>query len=266
VSNSSSHHIFEILRLVAAADEPLGVTDIGRRLALPTTTAHRGLATLEETGYVARWQSSSRYVLGDMAARLSQAFFARFRVRELATPFLRQFAIATGETASLSVPVGWYAVRIASVEGLNEVIHTAPLGEIRSLGDGIGARAILAFLPEGEIERYLRRPETERHRDELPGALAEIRRRGFAAAATELKPGSAMIALPIRGPGDEAVASITLEGPVVETARLDDDPRLRAWTEIAGQLEAALRAHPEGFANPYAHLDRDGIQLPLAAL
>jgi DNA-binding IclR family transcriptional regulator len=262
MSNSSSRHIFEILRLVAAAEAPLGVTEIGRRLGLATTTAHRGLATLEETGYVARFQSSARYVAGEMAGRLSQAFFARFRVRELATPFLRQLAIATGETISLSVPVGWYAVRIGSVKGLKEVIHTAPLGEIRALGHGIAGRAILAFLGAAEEARYLARIASRRDRDDLAAALGEIRRRGLAAGPSEVKPGWSVVALPVRGEGGGPLPAIPLAGPDAETARLDDDPGLRRWSEIVAQVEAAIRAHPEGYANPYAHLDRDTIELP----
>ena len=33
--NSSATHVFEVLRLVARTDEPLGVSEISRRLGLP---------------------------------------------------------------------------------------------------------------------------------------------------------------------------------------------------------------------------------------
>ena len=39
-------------------------------VGLPTATAHRALATLEESGYVARYQASARYVMGPMVPGL----------------------------------------------------------------------------------------------------------------------------------------------------------------------------------------------------
>ena len=133
MSTASSRYIFEILRLVSTEKRPMSATEISRRLRLSTTTAHRGLQTLERAGYVARHQLSARYVLGGMSRRLLQSFFARFALHGFAIPYMRQLAIATGETASLFVRVGWYAVRIASVQGTKEIIHTGPTGEVRDL-------------------------------------------------------------------------------------------------------------------------------------
>ena len=45
--NSSAVHVFEVLRLVARTDEPLGVSEISRRLGLPASTVYRALITLE---------------------------------------------------------------------------------------------------------------------------------------------------------------------------------------------------------------------------
>src|SRR5664280_21184 len=125
--NVSSRHIFSILREISFAHEPLSVTDISKRLKVPTTTTYRGIVTLEQTGYIQRFQASAQYVLGEAAKQLPQACFARFKIRDITIPYLRQIAVATGETVSLFATVGWYSVRIATIKGTSEIIHTCLL-------------------------------------------------------------------------------------------------------------------------------------------
>ena len=42
--NSSASHVFRVLRFVAESSEPLGVTEIARRLSLGVSTVFRALA------------------------------------------------------------------------------------------------------------------------------------------------------------------------------------------------------------------------------
>ena len=265
MSTASSRYIFAILRLISTAEQPLSATEIGRTLDLSTTTAHRGLMTLERAGYVARHQLSARYVLGRMSRRLLQSFFARFALHGFAIPYMRQLAIATGETVSLCVQVGWYAVRIASVKGTKEIIHTGPVGEVRDLDDGLAGRALLAFLPEAERQRFLAargRAPSPAGRRALDAALAEARATGVATEASAAQPGWAAVAFALRSGPDAAVGAIAIEGPVL---RLGGRKRGAEWTELAAtvaQMEALIRANPARFDNPYGHLDPAVIELP----
>ena len=106
--------VFRVLAAISAAPRPLGVSEIRRALGLPLSTAHRLLSSLEQAGYIERYQSSTRYVTGANARQLAHSFFSRFRIREACIPYLQQIAFACGETTSLAVPVGWQSVRIAS--------------------------------------------------------------------------------------------------------------------------------------------------------
>jgi DNA-binding IclR family transcriptional regulator len=264
---ASSRYIFAILRLVSTAERPLSATEISRSLDLSTTTAHRGLTTLERAGYVARHQLSARYVLGVTSRRLLHSLFARFALHGFAIPYMRQLAIATGETVSLFVQVGWYAVRIASVKGTKEIIHTGPVGEVRDLDDGVAGRALLAFLPEAERERFLAargRAPSAAGRRALDAELADIRASGVATEASAAQPGWAAVAFALRSGAGAGVAAgaIAIEGPVL---KLGGRRRSAEWTELAtsvAQMEALIRANPARFRNPYGHLDPAGIELP----
>lgn len=262
MSNTSSRHIFDILRLISRAEEPLSVTEISRRLGIPTTTTHRGLVTLEQTGYIARYQLSARYIIGSVSKRLLQAFFARFRIRDVAIPYLRQLAATSGETVSLFVPVGWFCVRIASVKGSNEIIHTGPLGEVRCVRDSASSKVFLAYLPETERRRALDKlcanwPRAERTRLNLE--LSEIERAGYAVSRISFKPGWAGVALPVRVHDGQALAVIAIEGPALELTK--GSAPSESWLSMIAEITALVRAKPDHFRNQYYHIDPEEVEL-----
>jgi DNA-binding transcriptional ArsR family regulator len=184
--SSSAKRALRILEFVSDSDHPLGVTEIARVLSLAPATVFRSLDALSRADLVSRYQSSSRYVLGAAADRLCQSLIARFRIRELSLPYLRQLASVSGESASLHVRLGWYSVRIASAPGTAEVTNAPAIGDTRALGD---TYALATMLPLGKptkeitndklTERYLgsrtRRNQFPRG-DSTGGGLALARR------------------------------------------------------------------------------------------
>ncbi len=145
--SSSAGRALRILETVGAAERPLGPTEIGQSLGISAGTAFRGLDALERAGYLARFRASPKFVLGKSVAALRQTLLARFPIRDVTAPYLRQLAFACGETVSLTVRLGWHGLRIATAPGSNEVTSAPPLGAVRPLADGCAGRAILAFLP-----------------------------------------------------------------------------------------------------------------------
>ncbi len=154
--NSSALHVFEVLRLIARTDEPLGVSEISRRLRLPASTVYRALTTLEETGYLARYRNMPRFELGQMPQLLNRSLVHRFRVHAASRPLLRTLADATGETATLTVPLGWYAVRLAGTYGSHDIYHRDRLGEVALLHETIAGIAILSCFSNPELGPYLK--------------------------------------------------------------------------------------------------------------
>ena len=255
MGNSSSRHIFDVLRFVSAAQQPVSVTDVARSLNLATTTAHRALATLEESYYVSRYQGAPRFVLGPMVQGLFEAFFARFSLRDLAMPYMRTLALLTRETVSLMVPVGWYSVRIALVRGMNEVIHTGPLGEVRRLGDGFASLALLSTFDDEVIAEVLgtHSPRaTKSARTKLSATLRAIRNRGYVIEELGIQRGYGAVAVPLRGNEPVAIGVLALEGPVMKLH--PEAPLPIEWLRIFAEIETQVRANPQRFRNHYAHL------------
>jgi DNA-binding IclR family transcriptional regulator len=262
--SSSARRALRILQTLGSGDRPLGVTEIARRLGIPAGTVFRGLDALERAGYVARYQASSRYVLGGAVAQLRQHLLAHFPMRDICMPYLRQLAFASGETTSLSVPVGWYAVRIAAAPGTNEVTSSAPLGQVRTLATDAAGRAILAFLPRAKAMSFATWAARHGHRSPVLSTLAAelraIRERGFAVEETAFARGHAALAMPICD-ADRAIAAISVEGPVLDLGDPAYHTDLARWIDIVRPFEHLIRARPMLFANPFDHLDPDGIVL-----
>jgi DNA-binding IclR family transcriptional regulator len=202
-------------------------------------------------------------VLGKSVAALRQTLLARFPIREVCAPYLRQLAFASGETASLTVRLGWYGLRIAAAPGTNEVTSSPPLGAARPLADGCAGRAILAFSPPPDhvaCADWMRRhamplPDTER----LNHDLAEIHKRRFAIEETAFARGRAALAFPLRS-ARRAVAAVAIEGPVVALAR-PAHADLPHWRGIVRSLERLVQARPALIAGPFDHLEPDDIML-----
>src|SRR5690348_11071491 len=152
--SSSARRSLQILETIGRSTRPLGVTEIAREMRLPPGTVFRSLDALVKAGLAARYQASSRYVIGNTAERLRRSLLARFRMREAVLPYLHQLASVSGETAGLHVRLGWYGLRVASALGTGEVANAPVLGETYVLGDHFAGKAILASLSSDDVARY----------------------------------------------------------------------------------------------------------------
>ena len=258
--NSSAIHVFEVLRLVARTEEPLGVSEISRRLGLPASTVYRALITLEESDYLVRHQNMPRYELGQMPQLLNRALVHRFRLHAASRPHLRALAERTGETASLTVLLGWYGLRLAGVYGSHDIYHRDRLGEVTPLHRNISGLGILAFLPESEIAAY-RAFIAERHPDDAGGdweeTLPAIRATGLAQRSGGGEDQSAC-ALPIRNPAGNVLASLAISGSDLATAGDEEIAR-----GVRDALEAEIAYEPTSFDSPFAHVSPDEIVINL---
>jgi DNA-binding IclR family transcriptional regulator len=263
--SSSARRTLRILETIGHAERPLGVTEIGRQLGISAGTVFRGLDALERGGFVARYQASSRCMLGPAVSRLRRSVFARFPIREICLPYLRQLAFASGETTSLIVPIGWYGLRLAAAPGTNEVTTSPSLGEVRPLAAAGGAgKAILALQSNDRAQRHnawlkrsgLRLPAAET----LGAELTAIRKHGYAVEKTSFASGRAAVAFPVRQ-GERAIAAIAIEGPVADLDELTTDAEFARWIDIVRTIEALARARPALFENPFDHVEPETIDL-----
>ncbi|MFC6976702.1 IclR family transcriptional regulator [Halomicroarcula sp. GCM10025709] len=225
---------FEILDALKTLDGA-GVTELAQHLDVPKSTAHNYLSTLEQEEYVVREDTEYRVglrflELGAYARHVEKLF-------EIAKPEVDRLADETGELANLLVEehgrgtylyraYGDQAVRVKAHVGTRVPLHTTALG-----------KAILAFLPPGEVDEIVDRhgldaptDQSIGTRSELDDALAEVREQGVAFDDEERIDGLRCVAAPIRDDGDEVIGAISASGP---TNRLRGE---RFREELAGKV------------------------------
>src|SRR6266568_9490873 len=88
-----------LLRLIAQAEQPLGLLQLAERGNLDKSTVARLLAPLTEHRLISRG-ADKRYALGAGLFTLSASFIRRHDIRRLAQPHMLRIRDATRETVS----------------------------------------------------------------------------------------------------------------------------------------------------------------------
>jgi DNA-binding IclR family transcriptional regulator len=208
-----------VLNAVAAAERPLTVAEIALRAGIARPTAHRFVQTLLAEGHLAQNAVDGRYAIGFAVLPLAASLLDHNRMRIEALPHLNKLAQQTGERANLGILYRDRLLYIAGVEkpALPTVYSrfgkTAP-AHCCSLG-----KAILAFLPEPEVQALLARqpltahtPTTITRRAAFVRELEETRSRGYALDRAEHGPGSFCLAVPIFDARNRPLGAIGLSG------------------------------------------------------
>lgn len=177
-----------LLRLVTAAgDEGAGVQDLARNAELSRSTAHRLLSALRAEGLVDQDARTARWMPGPELFLMGSVAASRYDVTGLARDIVRSLAVKTEESAFLSVRRADETVCLLREEG-SFPIRSFVLSEgVRfPLGVASAGLAILAFLPEDEVDAYLERhPEiaedwgSAHSTERLRTRLSNTRDRGY---------------------------------------------------------------------------------------
>lgn len=191
-----------VLGALADAEQPMGVTEIARRLGLPKSVVHYHVTALVRNHYLEA-RPDHRYALGYAAVRLGRGDYSNLELRARALPHLRALHHDTWETVTLSVLAGRERVCVDQLVSPQEIKLAVEVGRPYPLHAGAAGRAILAFLPDDTQEVVLRGPlqrlaeGTVVDPDDLRALLDGVRSSGLAVSQSERRDGAASVAAPI---------------------------------------------------------------------
>ncbi|MHC9044874.1 IclR family transcriptional regulator [Microbacterium saperdae] len=178
-----------LLRLVTAGGaEGAALHDLARDAGLSRSTAHRLLTALKAEGLVDRDADSTRWMPGPELFLMGSVAATRYDVTGLARDIVRSLAVKTEESAFFSARRADETVCLLREEGAFPIRSFVLSEGVRfPLGVASAGLAILAFLPDHDVDTYL-----ERHPDldstwggthgerPLRTRLAETKERGYA--------------------------------------------------------------------------------------
>lgn len=229
----------KLLEVFRTGDSALGVTEIARRVGVPTSTAYRLLAYLVEGDFVVK--DGAKYRLGNRLFALgNQVPLCQPKgLREQISPHLGELYAATGLTVKLGILEGMEVIILDKVAGLRTApAPTAVGGRVPANCTSMG-KALLAFgegLPavESQLPRLTR--YSINSRELLERQFEEIRTSRLSYGSEEAMIGQVCVASAIVREG-RAIAAISL------SAR-PNDPNLSrsigALSRTARQLERSL--------------------------
>lgn len=223
----SAIRTLDIIEYVAAHDRPMVAQEIAVALGIPVSSLSYLLGTLIDRGYLAR--DGRRYSSGPGLERL-RARGGGASLAERAAPLVRTLRVSLNETTSFFIRNGWDVEAIVTETSAHALRYSIDTGQRLPMHALASGKALLAALPDEELDRYF--AESERPRftpatvtaeKALRREIAEIRRTGFAITDEEYSLG-------IRGVGrvvtmgGEPVGSLSVAIP---KARFDEAMRRR---------------------------------------
>ena len=148
-------------------------------LQLPNASLYRMLITLTELGYIIR-DEYDRYHLGRKLLSVGYRGLSNANLPEKAAPFMRKLRDLTNETAALGVLSGGEGVVIDTVHSEQPVCVYVKVGHHFPLHTAAPAKAMLAYLPEDELENLINKITftgfTERTITDKKSFLAELKK------------------------------------------------------------------------------------------
>ena len=216
-ATNSAQKVCRILR-VLSTPQPLRLADLCAESGLNKASTLRLLETLIEEGFVQRDAASKRYALGAEALVLGVAMQGRDHIRDRARPALVRLAALSGDTLLLSTRHGLESVCVDREFGSFPIrANYLELGSRRPLGAGAGSLALLAWLPDDEVDTVLnllapvfRKRYPRIGRELLMTEIALARQRGYTLLLDVVVDQMGGIGVPILGGDGKPIGAISL--------------------------------------------------------
>lgn len=209
-----------VLHILAESGSDVDLRTLTARTGLPKSTLFRLLHTLKSRNFVRQDPRTRRFGLGWALVHLGEAAKRQFSFAEVLHPFLEELSRDTGETASLAVRVGNYAVYIDQVVSPNIIKGVPPVGSALDLHCTAVGKMLLSSLSDEDVEEYVREIGLPRRTEhtianlvQLREELARIRKQGYAVDNEEAEPGGRCIAAGVADGRGSLAAALSITGP-----------------------------------------------------
>lgn len=217
----SVERALRLLEVLASAPTGLTLSQLVRQLPVPKSTLHMLVVTFEREGYLTRDEESGRYRIALKLYGLADLAITCLPLRHVAATSLQALAQRTRMTVHMAVLERGEAVLVEKVEPHGITRQATWIGKRMDLHCTAVGKALIAFLPEAELDRVLQRTALLRHNDntivsvrKLKEHLARVRKLGYALDDEEEELGMRCIGAPVYDAMGIVLAGISLASPV----------------------------------------------------
>ena len=226
------HRTLDIIEALIG-QRPLTVSELHRQFKIPKSSVYAILQTLKSRGYVSK-DDNDQYSLSLRLFTLGISLIENLDLRKGTHALLEELTEKAQLTGHIGVLDGKEAVYIDKVEVLTSLRLTTWLGRRVPLHCTSMGKAMLAFLPEKEVDEILGKgplpkltPKTITNPAQLKTELAKVRAQGYAIGNEENELGVRAVGAPIFGTTGRPVAAVNLGASALHM-KIKDLPRFGA--------------------------------------
>lgn len=210
-----------LLKAFTPQEPWLGLSQLARKVQLPVSTVHRLAQSLVEGGMLTR-DSAGRYSVGPELYAIGTLYLHSTNIREASTPVLKLLNDLTSESINVSILAKSHVVLIMKEESKHAFRVAQQVGSVYPAYASSMGKALLSQFSEGQIdelyphEQFMPLTEhTVTNRTLLKRELEEVRRQDVAFDLEGSYLGVVCVASPIRDASGNAVAAMSISGPLV---------------------------------------------------
>jgi IclR family pca regulon transcriptional regulator len=212
--------------LTAFSDQrrTLTIAQISHKTGIPRAAVRRCLHTLKQLGYAS--SDANNYSLKPKVLTLGYSYLSSTPLAVSAQPCLDHISRTLHESCSLAVLESGQVLYVARSSASRIMSVALNVGSrLPAYCTSLG-RAILAFLPEADLEDYFEQTELRAYTEQtvvsqrrLREILAGVRLAGYAVLEEELEVGLRSIAVPVRGASGSVVAALNIGAQATRVTR-----------------------------------------------
>lgn len=219
--------VLNILESFLNEEGKIGLVELANLSKLNITTTHRIASILVKRGYLNQHYKRGKYSLSLKLLEFRPFIETVTTIGNIAFPFLVELNKKVNESVIVAVLDRNEAVNIEHIESSQNLRFISRVGARLPLHASALGKALLAHVPENELEEFLANNELTHFTENtisapniLRGELATIRRDQIAVNQEEMQLGVKCVASPIKDGSGKVVAALSISGP---SARLNSD-------------------------------------------
>jgi IclR family pca regulon transcriptional regulator len=234
---------FRVLEAIAASETDMTLSEIAALADLDPGTTHRMLNTMVDLGYVARGDAK-RFTLTLKVLDLGFRAIGHRDIRSLARPLLRSLVGEVSEAASIGVLSGTDVLYVDRMRaGITRLGVDIRIGTVIPATTSMIGWAMLAFLPDTELDKLLKQSSQTPAPKDLRSQLKAVRKQGYVLNDSQFSNGLGILAVPVLDKDGYPLAAISVAAPVIRMSLTDLKKRaLTSVQAVARQIAHGLEA------------------------
>ncbi len=216
----------KILEIICEQKSGIKNSELAKYLKLSPPNTYYYLKSLRENGYIYKDKDSGKYRATYKIVDMGSMVLANNEISEIAYPLLLRLSEDTQLTVHMALKEGKMGVCISKVGSCKTLPTITRIGEVFDLYPTALGKAILAWLSETELNRYLEQvslisftPYTLTSKEALIKDLLKTRKRGYSIDNQEHKLGVKAMGVPVFN-FKEVIGSISV--PIIGDVKIKE--------------------------------------------